>query len=50
MMALAIFGASATLPRPTMPSSVSTSTTVHWWKRKVFIVSWADACWLAGFW
>src|SRR5215213_1946197 len=39
MIALAIFGASATLPRPTMPSSVSTSTTVHEWKRKVLMVS-----------
>src|SRR4051812_31345560 len=39
MMALAMLGASATLPRPTMPSSVSISTTVHEWKRKVLMVS-----------
>src|SRR6476620_11827321 len=39
MMALAMCGASATLPRPTMPSSVSISTTVHEWKRKVLIDS-----------
>src|SRR5689334_13394984 len=39
MIALAIAGASATLPRPTMPSSVSISTTVHEWKRKVLMVS-----------
>src|SRR6478752_10747800 len=39
MIALAMLGASATLPRPTMPSSVSISTTVHEWKRKVLMVS-----------
>src|SRR3990167_4277648 len=39
MMALAILGAKATLPRPTMPVSVSISTTVHEWKRKVLMVS-----------
>jgi hypothetical protein len=39
MMALAMCGASATLPRPTMPSSVSISTTVHEWKRKVLMDS-----------
>ena len=38
-MALAMRGASATLPRPTMPSSVSISTTVQPWKRKVLMVS-----------
>src|SRR2546426_8305070 len=39
MMALAMRGASATLPRPTRPVSVSISTTVQPWKRKVLIVS-----------
>ena len=39
MITFATCGASATLPRPTMPSSVSTSTTVHEWKRNVLIVS-----------
>ena len=39
MMALAILGARATLPMPTMPSSVSISTTVQEWKRKVLMDS-----------
>ena len=39
MIALAILGASAQLPMPTMPSSVSTSTTVQPWKRNVLIAS-----------